>query len=1372
MIIAFRLAIQISLSLVLCSCGYIIEQVSNLSSRGGSPPVLSNMGEPGKIIYISTTSFPLSWFPLDGDVTYTVEKYSGPFCQGQTISEKELRESSYTLTQLQNGETYSVRMRARNSWGISNAVCSPAIAVDTQKPNTPTFVNPSAATFVGTLSYQFSWNTSDLGISGLRSSEAYQVETFSNGNCTGQPATSTLTDTASASVLSLSDLSSYSVRVRAFDNAGNESTAVCSSSVTVNLGIPTLSLQDAVTSSTTFAKQTNLTALIQNDVGATKWCLSETQTTAPASGAASCIGGAGPSSGWYTVRPTTFVVGGSDGTKTVHLWVVLGSGSVLPIPTSQSIVLDQTLPVAPVFTAPLAAITTYSTSIAAAWTASDATSGLATPSTYQVDLYTNGNCSGVSTSTTTQSTPNIIINSIAPGTVSMSVSAFDRAGNSASTCSVGIVIAAPTIGFTISESTALSGYARQTLTQVAITSDTGATRWCLSELQTVAPIDGMTSCVGGGGPSNGWSTSRPTSFNLTTGDGSKTVYLWVADSANLVYAVANSKTIYLDTVAPSLTSITLNSGLASAATNNFAVTIIAADPQSGLATVRFSESSTFVSNSWQPYASPTTYTAPPSQGLRTYYSWVRDAAGNISPMATDSITIIRDPPLANFVLPNGTLTWTTGQTVNVSWTASTSATFHATEAVGLEYTLNNGATTTSLTTGLINGPNGGCVIAGAETGCTTFLLPAPLNGLSFRLVLSVKDVNENLTKALSPVLNLDGLVHFAGLKADSLGGNAGAIQLSSLGKLAIDTNGDLYISRNCAIQKMSGDLGVLTPYIGNGTCGNSGNGSAPSTTTLINAPQDMKFDNDGNLHWIDGWSVRRVNKMTGLVELVAGGGAAVNPTTGLSKTGFSKYIGGIDFDSLNRLHMIVNVGGPAVGTFNAVVVRVNTDNLLEVIAENYTNTSPVDGTDARTTGIVGDYWQIGNVAIAIKRSSTDTIYFQGGDLKIYRMLATDKLAYNLNTRAISGQLIYSAARDRLIAGDAGSVKIIHPTTLNSSSSLSSTDYVFGMTSDQNGGIYFVHNSYQTIRYASITNALSTFAGIVPGSGDTGPAVLADIRKPSRVLTATDGTVFFHDGANLKYRKVDTSSNMQLVRGGLNGNDDWGRLALLGGNTPIFSSQTWAFGDRIYNLATAACTYLCAGGGNPTLDTASNGTLASTIMNTTSLEALAYDPVRNSVFVSAANNGAYVNEIDSTGAVTRVVGQNGVNTDTTVGTATSAATLVNLNGTSGIYHNVLQAYNGTLYRDRDGTILAYPIGGNVSSVASGTRGFYVDGPNNRIYVLSTANILYHKPLIGGSLTAIKTFPVTMTLHWKGPSSNSLLLTSGNSIYQYIDPVNIP
>jgi hypothetical protein len=91
---------------------------------------------------------------------------------------------------------------------------------------------------------------------------------------------------------------------------------------------PSLALADPTTGSTSIATQPTVDVTIANDASAAAWCLSEAQTSVPASASVPCTGGEGPDHGWSTARPATFTLSSCDRLKQVSLWLALPDGGV------------------------------------------------------------------------------------------------------------------------------------------------------------------------------------------------------------------------------------------------------------------------------------------------------------------------------------------------------------------------------------------------------------------------------------------------------------------------------------------------------------------------------------------------------------------------------------------------------------------------------------------------------------------------------------------------------------------------------------------------------------------------------------------------------------------------------------------------------------------------------------------------------------------------------------------------------------------------------------------------------------------------------------------------------------------------------------
>ena len=424
-----NLIIYLPLMHLLSACGAMNASIENQDSR--SKPVMDSVGDSTAISYIKDTNYAFTWTSAAVDAKYIVKLYPLAQCQGvATITVNDVSEHQYSATGLLDGYVYSLGISAKNSLGTSAEVCTPAVGIDTQVPATVSFVNPSLDLVTATGNYTFSWTGSDNGISGLDSQNTYQVDIFDNGTCAGSTVQS-LSQTQSTYIYpSFVASTIYSIRIKSFDRAGNSSVAACSSAVTYAPGSAVLALADTVSASAQYTKSAAINVAITNDAAAVKWCLSEAQTSAPATGVVACAGGTGPVNGWYAVRPTTFTLSAGDNTKTVYLWVADGAGGISGTPVTSSILLDTTPPVLGSWLAPASIVNQSTASYLFQWNpAAEAGSGLVTSNTYQVETFANGACAGAPISSSVQTNNDFNYAGFIDGVYSIRLRANDKAGN-------------------------------------------------------------------------------------------------------------------------------------------------------------------------------------------------------------------------------------------------------------------------------------------------------------------------------------------------------------------------------------------------------------------------------------------------------------------------------------------------------------------------------------------------------------------------------------------------------------------------------------------------------------------------------------------------------------------------------------------------------------------------------------------------------------------------------------------------------------------------------------------------------------------------------------------------------------------------------
>ena len=95
--------------------------------------------------------------------------------------------------------------------------------------------------------------------------------------------------------------------------------------------------------------------------------------------------------------------------------------------------------------------------------------------------------------------------------------------------------------------------------------------------------------------------------------------------------------------------------------------------------------------------------------------------------------------------------------------------------------------------------------------------------------------------------------------------------------------------------------------------------------------------------------------------------------------------------------------------------------------------------------------------------------------------------------------------------------------------------VLGVAVDKTGNVYFVDRSNSVVRKVTPDGTISTVAGIPDASGfsgDGGPAVLAKLNNPSGIACDSDGNVYIAEQSPGRIRKITVAGgNINTVAGG-------------------------------------------------------------------------------------------------------------------------------------------------------------------------------------------------------------------------------------------------
>ena len=166
-----------------------------------------------------------------------------------------------------------------------------------------------------------------------------------------------------------------------------------------------------------------------------------------------------------------------------------------------------------------------------------------------------------------------------------------------------------------------------------------------------------------------YSTSK--NWTLTTGDGTKTVYVKYIDNATNE-SITYNDTITIDTTAPTGT-ISINAGSTYATSTSTTLALSATDTTSGIYQMMVCNNSSFTSCTWETYSTSKNWTLTPGDGSKTVYVKFKDNAGLISTVANDTISLDTTIPTGTVSINVGAAsTTTTSVTLTLSATDTTS----------------------------------------------------------------------------------------------------------------------------------------------------------------------------------------------------------------------------------------------------------------------------------------------------------------------------------------------------------------------------------------------------------------------------------------------------------------------------------------------------------------------------------------------------------------------------------------------------------------------------------------------------------------------------------------------------------------------------
>ncbi len=367
------------------------------------------------------------------------------------------------------------------------------------------------------------------------------------------------------------------------------------------------------------------------------------------------------------------------------------------------------------------------------------------------------------------------------------------------------------------------------------------------------------------------------------------------------------------------------------------------------------------------------------------------------------------------------------------------------------------------------------------------------------------------------------------------GGPATSARLNQPYALAFDAAGNLYVNdrSNRRIRKIASGTNIITTVAGNGTGGFGGDGGL-ATLALLSNPDQLAVDSAGNLLIADTFNhrVRKVNVSTGIINSIAGNGAATyGGDGGTALSASMQHPRGLALDSTGQLY----VGDSS----NFRVRKVDLTQKISTVAGNGTTGFGGDGSLASGASLLNP--------LAVFIAPNGDAYI--GDYANKRVRRIDVVSGIISTVAGNGNPGFSGdggpatsasvdgpgglAMDlsgRLLISDFNNLRVrrVDLGTGIISTLPGSTGIVpVGIAVDNAGNVVVTDVSGRKIWRIDSTGTATVVAGTgstcspsTASCGDGGAATTASLGNPQGLALDAAGNVFFADASLHRIRRID------------------------------------------------------------------------------------------------------------------------------------------------------------------------------------------------------------------------------------------------------------
>ena len=401
------------------------------------------------------------------------------------------------------------------------------------------------------------------------------------------------------------------------------------------------------------------------------------------------------------------------------------------------------------------------------------------------------------------------------------------------------------------------------------------------------------------------------------------------------------------------------------------------------------------------------------------------------------------------------------------------------------------------------------------------------------------------------------MIGFGGYTGD--GGQATAAELYRPMALGFDNAGNLYFSDwgNNVIRKVDAN-GIITTVAGNGygaglgTGGFSGDGGQ-ATAAELNAPMGINTDAFGNLYIADADNarIRKVNSSTGIINTIAGNGAA-----GFNGDGGPATAAELAYPSKVRLDLSGNIYFADLTNSRIRKISAGT-NIISTVAGNIYSRYSGDGGQATAACV---FWPDG---MSVDAEGNIYIADTGNDLirKVNSIGIITTIAGVTTGAGTNANEGYTGD-----GGQATEAELNEPTDV---------------ITDAAGNLFIGDIYNNRIRKVTPSGIISTIAGtgMIGYSGDGGLAINAEIYQPRSLAFDSLGNLYFCDSYNNRIRKITNVGQTVSVKPVSICSGSTATLTASGAVTYSWSPATYlntTVGNTVISNAPNSITYTITG----------------------------------------------------------------------------------------------------------------------------------------------------------------------------------------------------